>query len=314
MSEALARHDIIAAAEVLEAARTSGTLSLEWEMALTDRLLAILVTDRSLPGSWVLDVATRFGWHGEPEIDVGNLPLLRGLQARIAAERWLASLQTEARSLRFYFGSQPAVAARLLLGRVRFTLSWILPPEPPLRHILAEYHLHKRWIAASFNSTRIAAVERIARRRYTRHSGTICIAVLGVAIFSTMTGQFSLGIWWIFFITFQFLRRLHAYVRPLTLATLVVMLAVTGARQIIRIEPLVSQVNIAAPTAELLNRAKRGDTDAAFEVGILYATGKGVAKNDYEASLWFDALCTIIRERPTGSACCMRQVVVNQET
>jgi len=287
VSEALARRDITAAAEVLEAARTSSTLPLEWEMALTDRLLAILVTDRSLPGSLVLDVATRFGWRGEPESDVGDVPLLRGLQARIAAERWLESLQTEARSLRLYFGSQPAVAARLLLGRGRFTLSWILPPEPPLGHILAEYHLHQRWIAASFDSTRIAAVERMAKRRYTRHSGTIWIAVLGVAIFSIMARQFSVGIWWIFFITLQFHRRLRAYVRPLTLATLVVMLAVIGARQVIPIEPLVRKANVEAPTAELLHRANRGDTNAAFEVGILYATGKGVAKNDYEASLWF---------------------------
>jgi hypothetical protein len=278
---------------VLEAARTNGTLPLEWEMALADRLLAILVMDRSLPGSLVLDVATRFGWHGEPKCAVGNLPLLRGLQARIAAERWLESLQIEARSLRLYFGSQQAVAARLLLGRGRFILSWILPPEPPLRHILAEYHLHQRWIAASFDSTRIGAIERMAQRRYTRYSGTIWIAVLGVAIFSITAGfsimasQFSVGMWWIFFITFQFRCRLRAYVRPLTLATLVVVLAAIGARQVIPIEPLVHKANIEAPTAELLHRAERGDTaellhraergdtKAALEVGISLCDGEG---------------------------------------
>lgn len=41
------------------------------------------------------------------------------------------------------------------------------------------------------------------------------------------------------------------------------------------------------PTAELRQRAEQGDTEAQYDLGLMYANGEGVARDDEQAVRWF---------------------------
>ncbi len=186
---ALDRRDVVGAAEALTDARSCGALPLASDMGFAELLLRMLAFEPGLAGEAVVAAAERLGWDGGPGGPVGS-PVLRRLHARVAAERWLQALRKRARSFRVYLGSAEAAAARLLLGRGPVLASWVLPPEPPLRRLLAEYRQHAVWVAHAVPQRRVALAERLANGRYGRWAqrlgpGLICLllsaGVAGVA-------------------------------------------------------------------------------------------------------------------------------------
>src|SRR5271166_1528734 len=283
---AIERRDMTAAAEALAKARRAGDLSLADEMALADHLLAQLVFDRTLDVETIVEAATRLGWYGDAESDQRS-PLLDRLHARIAAEHWLEDLRLKAASYRYYLGSHTATAARLLLGRGRITVSRLVPPEPPLRQLVAEFHLHQPWIGHAFDASRIAELEQIARHSFTRASSTLWLVVvlLPIAIAWLHSGFGAL-----FYLVYLFVfRSLRQIARPILLGALIVVPLATlpqwaGQLRSSR-QPDIVQVQ---PTlAQLTQRAESGDRNAAFDLGVHYASGAGTGGNGAAAEQWF---------------------------
>ena len=280
---AIERHDVTAAAAALAKAKRAGDLSLADEMALSDHLLAQLVFDRTLNVETIIEAATRLGWYGEAETDQRS-PLLDRLGARIAAEHWLAALRLTAASYRYYLGSHAATAARLLLGRGRIFLSRLLPPEPPLRQLVGEFHRHQPWIGHAFDARRIAELERIARHSFTRASSALWLMVvlLPVAIVSLHIGFGAV----VYVYLIWLLRRIA---RPVLLGALIVVPLATLPYWAGQIrpgrQPDIAQVQ---PTlAQLTQRAEAGDRNAAFELGVHYASAAGTARDGAAAERWF---------------------------
>ena len=178
--DALARRDVASAAGAMMAGKLN-QLSLEDEIALADQLLTLMATDRSLSGDGVRDAALALGWYGKGQTRLRS-PMLDQLHDRIDAEIWLELLQFQASMGLYHIISQNCAAARLILGRGWITFSHLLPPEPPLRQLLVNYHQHRAWIEPAFDARRIAAVERMARRRYTQISNLLWFFVLYVPV------------------------------------------------------------------------------------------------------------------------------------
>lgn len=230
--DAMAGRNVVAAAIALAAARTAGELSLADEMALADRLLTLLADDLTLPGAAVSDAATRLGWQSGQMGGSRDLRLDR-LHARIEAERWLARLRDLAASPRLYLGSQQAAAGRLLLGRGRIVMSWLMPPEPPLRRLVAEFHLHQPWIAHAFDARRSAAMERMAASVSLRVIATfwqavillmICVVCFAASHFSALM---LVGVLWSVMLG-------RGLVRPILLGTAALLLAAAVALPLAR--------------------------------------------------------------------------------
>ena len=280
---ALSRRDVVGAALELMKAREAGEISLSHDMDLADRLLLTLVTDGSLPGVAVFEAATYLGWYGWRE-EPRYSPLLNRVRARIDAERWLAALEDRGRSWRYYFGSQRAAAARLLLRRGRIGLAWVLPPEPPLRRMMAEFHLHQPWINHHFDARRIAAVERLSGHFYTRCAGVMWLGMallpMGLAAFA---GAQSNGVFVIFSLAAILLPR---YIRPILLGVMIVALIVL-LESTIKLQTHKMGSELRDPVAELEQRVQAGDAGAAFELGARYAQGNGVARDAIAAARWF---------------------------
>lgn len=276
VSDAIARRDVVVAADALAASRASGELSLTDEMALSDRLLLLLATDRALPDRAVFEAASRLGWYGKASDK--RSPLLNRLRARIDAELWLEGLRTMAASTRFYFGSQQSAAARLLLGRGRIVLSWILPPEPPLRHLLAAFHLHQPWVHHAFDDRRLAVVERMAKRRFTRASGTIWLLLIFLPwAFVVPAGGLACGL------AIAFLRN---SVRPVLVLLAAITLAVALLVAVLS-APRIARTEVSDPVAELRRQARSGNARAALELGERHMEGVGVAQDASVAAHWF---------------------------
>jgi hypothetical protein len=308
VAEALARRDVVAAAEALTAGRDAGELSLADEMGLSDRLLVLLTSDRTLPGLAVIDAAKRIGWYGGQE-PLHRSPLLTRLHARIDAERWLAAVRDAAASCRFYFGSHRAAAARLLLGRGRVTLSWIVPPDPPLRQRLAEFHLHQPWIAPMFDAQRISALERMAARRYPRVVAWLLFLGLFLPTYLVIFGQNAnpTGVFFLGLFIFNYLTRLRGFLRPILIGLTILALAAGLARwgssyrgtpdpaTIHTIETRkwelpespAAGVQPVDQLALLRQRALADDPTAALELGVRYVQGNGVPRDASLAAQWF---------------------------
>jgi TPR repeat protein len=277
--------DVAAAAEALEAARIAGLLSLQDDIALTNQLLLRMVTDRDLSGFAVFDAATRLGWYGAAERPFRSL-LLDRLQARLDAERWLAVLRNQAGQWRYYFGSQQSAAARLLLGRGQIFLSWILPPDPPLRRVFAEYQIHAPWIAHRLDASRIASVGRMAGSQFVRMATLLWLVLPLLLLFLTVSAKISTGSTAAIF-GLLVGARLRAFARPILLvAGVVVALGVLGSHDqhaATRVAPSA----VTDPIVALTNRAEAGDMRAAVELGERYVTGNGVAADARQAAVWF---------------------------
>ncbi|SED10716.1 Sel1 repeat-containing protein [Rhizobiales bacterium GAS188] len=286
VAEAMARQDVSAAAETLESARVAGGLSLSVEMALSNRLLFLLATDRTLPGFSVFEAAIRLGWYGQSEGHLSS-QLVDRLQARIAAERWLEALRDKARSPRLYLGGQQAAAARLLLGRGRMWLSWLLPPEPPLGRLLAEYRFHEWWVGPSFDSERIGSLGRLVSHRFSRVGGAIVLALVLLSIYWAFglgllraPGAFWPGILFVF--------ALRGYARPIIVALAIAVVVIGIVRVVTPQTDQAVQVQPMDPIAELVRLAEAGSAAAALDLGERYARGDAVAKDPATAAKWFE--------------------------
>jgi TPR repeat protein len=277
---ALSRRDVIGAAAELLKARASGDISLNEDMNVSDRLLLMLVSDSDLSATVVADAAARLGWYG-PGDGPRPSPLLSRLRARIDAERWLAALRHHERSWRYYLGSQQAAAAKLLLRRGRIWLAWILPPEPPLRRMVAEFHLHQPWIKDNFDPERVATVERLTQRRFTRHASAIwlLIAFSPLAFIAFARADTSaanpLGLVWFFWLAGLGLRRFSRSI----------LLGFLFAIPFLLFGPWITwHLHKTGPdpfdsVAKLEGRARNGDANAAYGLAMRYAQGRGVARD-----------------------------------
>ena len=71
------------------------------------------------------------------------------------------------------------------------------------------------------------------------------------------------------------------------------------------------------PTAELRQRAEQGDTEAQYDLGLMYANGEGVARDDEQAVRWFRSAAEVfpgMKSRLTcGSAWPLRALLAISE-
>jgi TPR repeat protein len=287
--EAIDRGDVAAAAEALVAGREAGRFSLEDDMSLANQLLLQLATNRNLAGPAIIDAAVRLGWYGAA-VPAFQSPLLARLHARVNAERWLVSLREAGTSWHYFLGGQKAAAARLLLGRGRAILSWILPPEPPLLPILAQYRLHAPWIAHHLDARRIASAERMAASRYVRHAAGVWTLAALLPVFIVIAAKTHLGALGAIFVglVWTFLR---GHARSVLLGAAVVTIAGIVAvnltqkqRAAVATPPIPS-----GPFAELTRLAEAGNAAAAHQLGERYLNGTGVV-SDIGAAIHFLSL------------------------
>jgi len=298
VAAALAARDIIAAATALAAARAEGTLPLADDMVLADRLLFLLARDLSLPAEAVRAAATRLGWD-EVQASGPGTPMLDRLQARLAAEAWLEGVRRMATSRRLWFGSQKAAAARLLLGWGRIVLSWLLPPEPPLRSLVAQFHAYQPWINSAFDPERVAAAEQMARSRRVRVIAGFWLFALVAPLCMTGVGAHG-GAFASLLAGFFGARLLRSFVRPalLGIGALALLAGLTLLLSGSLRQPAVPVASL-APTAALLQRAIAGDAGAAFELGVRAIQGREGARDPAAAAEWFRRAAPVHREAST---------------
>ncbi len=302
---ALQKGDVSLAADALEAALRRGTLPIGAEMQLSAYMIDLLVRKVDIPPRLLTDTAKRFGW-----LDGDTAPsdtAVRHLQARIEAEQWYASLRQTARSPVRFIGAPRAGAALLLLGRGRFTLSRLLPPQPPLQALLSELQVHGSWLPGRFDPVRIALVEKLiggmiakARRRASyldprgwsaffteRYLRYHLLAVLpgvagGMALHSFVGGVFSFN-----FARFLLARRPQWLRQAALFGTLAAALVIAAQFQTYAADPaadlaaepaaITFEAPPVAPSAwpvapyhlatHLLDLARRGDTESMLAIG-----------------------------------------------
>jgi hypothetical protein len=150
--------------------------------------------------------------------------------------------------------------------------------------LVAEFQRHRPWIGHAFDARRIAELERIARNRLTSVSSTLWLMVVllpgALAVMHTgfATLLYLYAIW-----------HLRLIARPVLLGALIVVpLAIlpqwAGPSRVGR-QPDIAQTQ---PTlAQLTQRAAAGDRNAAFELGVYYASGAGTARDGVAAEQWF---------------------------
>ena len=260
--------DVAAAADALAAARTAGTLTLAQEMGLSDALLAALAHDEDLPGAAVLHAAARLGWDGKAAAWAS--PQLWRLHDRVAAERWLLRLRQQGKAWRAWLGGHRAGAARLLLGRGRPVLAWVLPPEPHLSRMVAEYGQHEDWLRHRLDPRRVGLVRRMLAQPFPRIAawlwyGMAAAVWLGLGLLPGAWGWMGFTMIW----AGRWLRRVARTV------ILLVVLCLLGAATVTAL----SHDLFETPARRLARLADGGDADAAWALAGMLSLGQGVPED-----------------------------------
>lgn len=79
-------------------------------------------------------------------------------------------------------------------------------------------------------------------------------------------------------------RRFRADVLPRVMLVVALSILATGIATVVGVAPARAQVQ---SVQELVERAERGDAQAAFAIATAYASGRGVVQSDNEAARWF---------------------------
>lgn len=282
--DAVARRDVVAAAQALSAARRAGTLGLTDLLSLSDGLMHMLATDRDLPARTVTEAANTMGWDGRPTVP--RTPLLNRLLSRMAAERWQASLRERASAPRRLLGNGWPEAARLLTGQGSTTRFWLLPPGPALGRALAEYHYYAPVLPHGFDTERIAAAERMVGHPWARAAGPVRSVIQFVACcvlpFEAWVGGL-LGRRAV--VATLVLRR---FVWSMAGVAVLAVLVGLGLPWLQAHVPLRSGASPDELVVQLRQRASRGDAQAAYALGTAFAGGNGVERDTAAAAYWFE--------------------------
>ena len=174
LAECLKRGDLLAGVDWLIAAREAGTLSLQQDMCLTDRLGWTMAQDRALSAEAVRAAVDRLGWSPRP------MPgqWAGALRARLEAEQWLASLRRDAASWTVWVGSARAIAARTMLGRGKLHGLPVTRRGSALTSRYGEFLLHAPIVGGQFDDARVQSV----RRRVSQSLGKTASVVLVILI------------------------------------------------------------------------------------------------------------------------------------
>ena len=300
--DAFGRGDGQAAAILLAAAIDKNLLPIAAEIGLAERLVQVLLADRTIPPERLLDIAAQFNWYGQADALRGrNGQAERQLCARIDAELWLGGLRAQAKDWLFWIGDQGVGAARLLLGRGPMLLSWLLPPEPPLSAMAGQLVRHYGWIAPHFSERRLRDVQQLTKRMRKRKLwqprilAGLLVACVGVAMLIKIDVTAMIVILPLVF----FARAPHAvrsvFIASMALFGLLWINAMTG-----WISPTLSSprwVDYTMPGGtlkplpvesieNLRKRADQGYVDATYKLANAYLVGHGVSQDFVEAAKW----------------------------
>ncbi len=159
IGEALAEGHPVKAATLIADGRAQGTLTLRHDIEMTERLLAYMVTARSVSLVDIEQVAARLGWFDAArELPAGAAFV--GLRARLAAERWLDGVREAAAKPRLF--DARASAARLLVGPAPTVLGRVTTPRAALLALLAEFDRHSEWIGDRLDAANVGDARRAA--------------------------------------------------------------------------------------------------------------------------------------------------------
>ncbi len=187
MSECLQQGDVLAAADWLISRRAAGTLSLDQDMRLSDRLGWAMTQDRALPAAAVRAAAERLGWLRGAPSGLPSTPWAKALQSRLDAEQWLASLRRDAASWTVWLGGEAAVAARVMLGRGKPRMQFLMRSDRVLKKRYGEFLLHAPVVSSAFDRVRVEAVGRSLTRRLGRNA-TALITLIAVFVTAWSAG------------------------------------------------------------------------------------------------------------------------------
>jgi len=278
--EALNRGDGDAASRALDAAMAAGALSLHTHAALSQKLLAVLVGDRSVSYTRLWEIAEAHGWYRATTRGGGDEALIRQLCARIDAEIWFARVQRAARRVTFYVGEHESAAARLLLGRGPVVLSRVLPPQPHLATLLAQLEFHLPWLEQHFDASRLEIIRKLPKRRNNTY-----VWLAAVVALSTLSVTSGLPLYR-FLIPALVLSRFRRYFRTaIVLCFAAVILG--GLASLPRASTGGSATPAPGGLADTIARARDGDAAAQTTLGLAYMNGKGVVRDDAKAATWF---------------------------
>lgn len=168
---AIAGKSVIAAKRCLDRLMARGVIGLGGERAPALRLAELALHDVELPAATFAELVGHLGFSGDTQGDDHESRLRRKIAERLAADAWLVAQQNKAAERAWGKAREEVRIARAFVGTDRNRrLAGIRSGR--LQKAIAEFHLHRSWIAQRVDLARIAAIEarfqRILQRQRRR--------------------------------------------------------------------------------------------------------------------------------------------------